>query len=366
MKVLVTGATGVVGGAFVTELAKRPETEIYLLVRPKDGKDPEARVQALLSRWEGADARFRGLMGDVSLPRLGLSPADYDFLRDRITHVVHAAASVKLDQSEEQARENCVLPLKSVLELIEASGRPHAKLEFVSTVGVLGKSRAPLIEEFFREPRSFHNTYEQAKSEAEVLLEREAKRSGLRFTIHRPSMVVGDSVSGEIAHFQVFSFILKLLSGTVTAGILPRLGEFKLDTVASDWVAKAIRASMESEDSIGKCLNLCSGPHAAIGLGELISILDAEVERSGLPKPDRRFLPQGVIFGALRLAERLAPSKRLRKRATLLGGLFDYLSGCPAFLNQKTLQYLEARGVTQSRPQEYLPVVVRNWLRFQN
>jgi nucleoside-diphosphate-sugar epimerase len=77
-----------------------------------------------------------------------------------------------------------------VVELARACSRLE-KVEFVSTVGV-GGHRAVVPETWLTEPRAFHNTYEQAKAEAEAeeSIRGEVER-GLPLTVHRPSMVVG-------------------------------------------------------------------------------------------------------------------------------------------------------------------------------
>ena len=54
------------------------------------------------------------------------------------------------------------------------------------------------------EVRTFHNTYEQAKAEAEEYLYPFMADERLPITIHRPSMVVGDSMTGKAISFQVF------------------------------------------------------------------------------------------------------------------------------------------------------------------
>lgn len=44
------------------------------------------------------------------------------------------------------------------------------KIEFVSTVGVGGRTHGTVPEEWLHGRREFHNTYEQAKAEAEQVV----------------------------------------------------------------------------------------------------------------------------------------------------------------------------------------------------
>ena len=61
-----------------------------------------------------------------------------------------------------------------VVELARACPRLE-KVEFVSTVGV-GGHLAVVPETWLSEPRAFHNTYEQAKAEAEESIRGEVER----------------------------------------------------------------------------------------------------------------------------------------------------------------------------------------------
>ena len=59
-------------------------------------------------------------------------------------------------------------------------------------------------------------------------------QAGLPATIHRPSMVVGDSQTGKVIHFQVFYHLCEFLSGRRTLGIVPDTGDAALDGEVSD------------------------------------------------------------------------------------------------------------------------------------
>lgn len=83
-------------------------------------------------------------------------------------------------------------------------------MEAVSTVGVGGRYYGALPEQWLNTPRNFHNTYEQSKAEAEIILKTEVDQ-GMPITVHRPSMIVGDSQTGRILNFQIFTICLNLL-----------------------------------------------------------------------------------------------------------------------------------------------------------
>lgn len=126
----------------------------------------------------------------------------------------HAAGSVRMNLPFEQVRHGSVDSARHILELAEECKkiRQGVKVEFVSTVGVAGRRPGVLPESwitepraFQNEPRAFHNTYEQAKAEAEAeagwLVRQAVEEQGLPVTVHRPNMMVEDSRTGKIIHF---------------------------------------------------------------------------------------------------------------------------------------------------------------------
>src|SRR5690606_25545540 len=106
-------------------------------------------------------------------------------------------ASVRMNHPLGQARRAAVTATENILQLARLSRNNGLlqKMEAVSTVGVGGKYHDALPERWLDVPRSFHNTYEQSKAEAETILKNEVDR-GMPITVHRPSMIVGDSRTG--------------------------------------------------------------------------------------------------------------------------------------------------------------------------
>ncbi|HMM75077.1 MAG TPA: SDR family oxidoreductase [Gammaproteobacteria bacterium] len=351
---LVTGATGVVGSAIVPRLAALPDTTIQVLIRPKKGGDLAARFAELLAFWDahypeertasgGFATRVRPVAGEITEPALGLSAADRETLVADCTHVVHCAASVRMNLPLAEARQTALFPVASVIDLGKQCRRLQ-KVEFVSTVGVGGRWQGPLPERRITETREFHNTYEAAKAEAEDLIHREVD-AGFPATIHRPSMVVGDSRSGAVIHFQIFYFICEFLSGMRTFGLYPRLGVATLDIVPNDYVAAAIVAASREPATAGAIFHLCSGPSHAVRLIELRERVREIFRTGGLmgwtPKLD---FSRDTFMAVMRGAARLLPERERRAVGTLPIYL-DYLAGIQQFGNEISVQRLQALGV---------------------
>lgn len=83
-------------------------------------------------------------------------------------------------------------------------------------------------------------------------------------------MVVGDSTTGRIIHFQVFYHLSEFLSGRRTFGLAPEFGAARLDIIPADHVARVIVWSEPATTaSSGRILHSCSGPTLALPLDPL-------------------------------------------------------------------------------------------------
>jgi nucleoside-diphosphate-sugar epimerase len=254
----------------------------------------------------------------------------------------------------DDARRSSLASAKEIIALARQSARRGMlkKLEFVSTVGVGG--RMPLVPEtWITEKRPFHNTYEQAKAEAEDYLRDQMNRYGLPITLHRPSMVVGEARSGKIIHFQIFYYLCEFLAGRRTLGLVPDLAGVKLDTIPVDYVADALCWSSSRKETAGKVLHLCSGPDNAMDIdwliGELRNFLSG---RNVTLSPDIR-LPLPLFRRALPLLKLLAP--RSRRRALGIVPLFlDYAQDKQVFANENTVQILGSAGIDLPAPAYYV------------
>ncbi len=204
--VLLTGATGFIGGELVPRLLRRDDAPtVYCLVRARDAEQLEARRRALLA-WSAIDAtaadRVVAIAGDVTRERLGLGDA-YDRLAERVHEIYHAAASTKFDLALEDARAvNCdgaAHVLAFALAARDAGGL--RRVHHVSTAYVAGRCAGVISEAEVPDRPNFRNTYEQTKWESEQILD--PARAEVAITRYRPSIVVGDSHTGRTLHFRV-------------------------------------------------------------------------------------------------------------------------------------------------------------------
>jgi thioester reductase-like protein len=359
----VTGATGAVGAAVVERLLLEGGSTVHALVRAQSDAHLAQRRLDLLGHFEiePGDPRARALVlhrGDVTSERLAMSESSQRRVESETTRVIHIAGDVHMGRTLREARKSAVLGAVRILELATALHRRGRleKIELVSTVGVAGRTRTALPERFVGAAASFHSTYEQAKWEVEVLAERHLAE-GLPLTVHRPSMVVGDSRTGRSLRPQIFTSLCAILTGRATHGVLPRLAAHEIDLVPRDFVARALVWSSGTRATVGRVLHLCSGRSESVALSRLAETVRAIARRAGYRAPPPIFVDETLvrvaIAGARRVASRAA-SRRLRLAALLL----DYLRSPKVFDNDATLRTLCEAGISIPPARSYLSRVV--------
>ncbi len=241
--VFLTGATGFLGTQTVRRLIAREGLHVIVLVRGKDAQEAAQRLSRTWWPWQELAAAIGGkvevLSGDVSLPHLGLAPQEYESLAARITHIIHAAADLRLDGPVEELRRINVQGTAEVIELARKAHGHHglARFSHVSTAYVAGQRTGAVPEEDLTDAHGFSNTYEQTKFEGERLVRQAGKE--LPISVFRPGMIVGDSQTGEIATFNTVYVPLRLyLTGKLR--VMPCKGDQPVNVVPVDYVADAI------------------------------------------------------------------------------------------------------------------------------
>ncbi|MCB0420259.1 MAG: SDR family oxidoreductase [Bdellovibrionales bacterium] len=365
---LITGSSGVVGSRCAVELLHRGHY-LILFLRPRKSQSIEDRWQSIAQFYK-IDKRFDSqvqlVQWEMSKKDLGLDSQTAQKVFSNIDGVIHAAASVHLNQTIEQARENSLESTKTLFQLLRRWSSPERvqKIEYVSTVGVSGRSSLPLKEEPVRSLPEFHNTYEQAKFETELFVT-QSRREGWTVTIHRPSMVVGDSLTGAILSFQVFYYILDYIAGIRSNGWVPDLKEKTLDIIPVDYVALSIVESLLNPKSAIEILHLCSGPDQAQSLKQLQTryrqfLQTHRISISSLKVLSPRLLRSLYQVGAL--IPFLPQQKKFRAALPLL----DYLQTEQSFENKKSLQHLEQFHINLPDPNQYLDPILSIWMEQQN
>lgn len=242
MKILVTGAAGLLGGELCKLLVARGHSITALIhsnreIRANDGSlVPVTQTVA----------------GDVSQPRFGWDVAQFAEVAAAHELLIHCAATVRFDLDEADYRSVNVDGTRHALALAEAGGMDYLH---IGTAYVCG-TRDGLVREDDPLPESgFANGYEASKAAGERLV----RQSHLRWAVARPAIVLGDSESGAIRQFDTTYTAFKLIAeGRVRA--MPATPGATLDFVPIDHVAHGIVAIAERmEQAAGGTFHLVSG-----------------------------------------------------------------------------------------------------------
>ena len=186
--IFITGASGFLGRHLIRRLLRDTRNVLYVLARSQTTEED------LIDEFAWADvARIKIVRGDVTLPRLGLGRDMIEHLATKTREVWHTAAATQFaDAYKDVVDATNVHGTHNVLGL--SSSFPHLHtLYYMSTAYVCGVQRGRVAEDALPKPMAFNNHYERSKYEAERLV----RSSRLPFVIVRPSILVGDSHTGE-------------------------------------------------------------------------------------------------------------------------------------------------------------------------
>jgi len=176
--ILVTGATGFIGGHLVRRLlAERHSDSIICLVRPSADTHEIAAAENL--RQNG----IRVIEGDLTNPTVSAEvPPQVDL-------VFHLAANTDTSATEAQSRVND-LGCQYLLSWL-ANSAAGARIVYSSSIAVLDRDRpadGPLRETSPCVPRT---AYGRTKLRGEQIIREEAERRGYHYTIFRLATVYG-------------------------------------------------------------------------------------------------------------------------------------------------------------------------------
>jgi thioester reductase-like protein len=297
--VLVTGFPAFTARRLVRRMLETDSRARVLLLSPSSVR---AAADAFLAELAPARRRrVKVLLGDVCDMDLGLSAGEFKEVTAETTVVQHAAAVWHVGVAEEAAFRVNVDGTRRALELAAECPRLRRFCHW-STAQVSGTRKGVVLEEELDCGQSFFNVYEKSKFQAERLVRDAARR--LPVTIYRPSIIVGDSRTGEIDKFDGPYYLLVLIvSSPVDVPLpLPGRGSAPLYLVPIDYVVDAAVALAGDDRAVGRTFHLVDpAPLAARMVYEIIA------ERAHKKTP-RGTIPAGLARALLRAPglERLA------------------------------------------------------------
>ncbi len=335
----ITGFPGFIGRQLVEHIARSdPQGRIYCLVQPK--LLPDAQKHA--DKMKGARVELLG--GDVVDLHLGLSGDEYQRLCDEVTDIFHLAAISYLGVPKTTAWRVNEDGTRNVLELARDCGKLR-RLNHFSTCFVSGDRVGVIAEDELEAGQGFHNVYEETKNQAERLVQRAA--GSLPVSIYRPSIVVGDSRTGEIDRFDgpYYLGILLVMSPLLVPLPLPGNGVAPLNVIPVDFLVNAVWTLSRDPRAVGRTFHLVDpNPMSARRVYETI----AGLANKKLPKFNISARAADVML-RLPVLEKLARPQR---------AAITYVNHLAIYNCHNTLELLDEAGIRCPPLSKYLDKLV--------
>jgi nucleoside-diphosphate-sugar epimerase len=252
--IFLTGFPGFIAGRLVKRLALEG-ARFLLLVQPAFLERAREEVARIASGTDSSTDNFRLIEGDITQPDLGIAPLELERARAETTTLFHLAAIYDLAVKREPAMLVNVEGTRNV-NALALSLKNLRRYHYVSTCYVAGLRTGVILETELRHEAGFRNFYEETKYLAE--LEVDALKAQLPVTIHRPSVVCGDSQTGETVKYDGIYYLIQYLRKQPSLLSLVNIGnrQVTLNLVPVDFVIEAMTALARDERAVGRTLQL--------------------------------------------------------------------------------------------------------------
>lgn len=356
--ILLSGATGFLGAYLLSALLEQTSADLLCLVRPgRDSSDPMRRVHDNLARyrlWKSGYAdRITVVVGDLLRPRLGLGTNSYLELCRKVDVIYHGAAAVNWVYSYDSLRDVNVLGTREMLRLAcEERPKPFHFISSLATCySTMGADTVTERNDCLAHLRGLHLGYAQSKCVAESLV-RAASGRGLRATIIRPGLILGDRRTGLSSPDELLPSMIR---GCIRMGVAPDL-DWQLASCPVDHAADAIVALSRRPGNLLEVYHLTGSPQRnwrevvlwlnlfgydlpLIAFRDWLARLDIEARSAEHPlhglRPFFRMEPQGG--GGLTLPELLSLPTARRISGTRTDELLTQLSRPQSAVNAQLL-----------------------------
>lgn len=252
--IFLTGFPGFIAERLVERLAKT-DTQFFLLVQAQFVEKAMDAVKRISEETNTPLENFAIIKGDITRKNLGIETDDLAVVRVETTDVFHLAAVYDLAVEKDLAYLVNVEGTKNVNDFVKSLWNLR-RYNYISTCYVAGKRTGEILETELEHDAGFRNYYEETKYLAEVSVEE--MKTEFPVTIFRPSVVVGDSETGETAKYDGIYYLIKYLKKSPNLLRLVNVGNknVRLNLVPVDFVADGIAALSKDEEAIGKTIAL--------------------------------------------------------------------------------------------------------------
>lgn len=246
----MTGATGFLG-KLLLEKYLPDEREIFLLVQEKF----RPAMQEFLDEQKQAGAMkasVKMIDGDITAPGLGL-PADVagDIL-EKTSVAYHLAAAYRIDLPKDIGYLINVEGTRNTLDFLEKMPA-LARFGYFSTTAIAGTHTGPYNETDFDVGQRHNNFYTETKFEAEKLVRERLDK--IPTTIFRPTIIVGDSKTGEMEKIDGPYYAMVMISRKLHL-VMQKSPDVPCNIEPVDFVIDAVFAVMNRDDAAGLTVHI--------------------------------------------------------------------------------------------------------------
>lgn len=233
--VLVTGASGSLGGNLVKAIAQLPDVATVICLNRENRSAPDATARQYKSMREKGvhfpeeDLKHKlvAFQSDTSKPLLGLSQVDYDQLAGSVTHLIHNAWPMSAKRAL-PGFESQFQVMRNLVDLARdaASRRPADfvfSFQMVSSIGVVGhyglgngEQRTMVPEDRARVDSVLPNGYSEAKWGCERMLDETLHK----YSINHNSATTGTNTTNTTTPPRFRTMVVRLgqIAGSKTSG----------------------------------------------------------------------------------------------------------------------------------------------------
>ena len=252
------------------------------------------------------------MIGDILEPNLGVDPSELP----KIDHFFHLAAIYDMGADEERNAQLNVGGTKNAIDLANALevGRFH----HMSSIAVAGDyDEGTFNEDMFDEGQPLTHPYHRTKFESEKLVR---KRVNSPWRVYRPSLVVGDSRTGQMdkidGPYYFFKLIQKVRKTLPQWFPLISIEWGWTNIVPVDYVAAVVDHIAHQDGLDGQAFHVVDPKGQRVG-EVLNTFADAGHAPKAVMRIDQRAtanLPKGVVSFAMKLPGAQAdPQERARR-----------------------------------------------------
>ncbi|MDQ0783957.1 thioester reductase domain-containing protein [Chryseobacterium sp. W4I1] len=279
--IFLTGVTGFVGIHLLQELLDTTSADIYCLVRAQDEFHAVEKIdrcykQYHIDRKEEQKPRIIPVIGDLSLPLLGLSEEEFKKLAGVLDLIYHSGSSVNFIEPYSYMKAPNVEGLR---EIIKLAGAERTKcLALLSTISVYSWGHVFTGKKVMLESDDIEQNimsvskdigYVRSKYVMEAIADLAAKE-GLPLITYRLGYAMCHSETGASAPYQWWSGLVK---NCVEFKSYPLLTELREGLITVDYMTQSMAHITKNKDAVGKKFNLIAKPETNLTLENFFGLL---------------------------------------------------------------------------------------------